>query len=406
MNPQLHQAGVRFLKLLGRHSDVIMDAYLGGEVADGQLEEGVEERLKKEGILYRPEQGANLRLRKSVRTLLEEALKDERNRQIDTNLGSALAAIKTLAAHYKEARHSGDYGGAEAYLSDLAEAVYSFAETLRHDIRALWGRINNAFGYVGTINAKIRENELAQSQVSDLLAGLEMVNFQELADIAGDIRELRRLMVTSLQSTLSECTQELGMVQARLLELLGRFREIRGRTRLLKGWLLHQDQHPDYQVGNHAGHQALPQLFNQAEAILAPAWATIHSSQHEQMLIELVNQIKAQGLLERITNQPQEALPLVMEEVDDFEVAPSPIKKAVDDYFIAVIDSGEEESALGYLARHQLPWDAESWLYQIINGYEGLAEEQRRHFELDAIGEPHPVYSGNFIIRDLSLWLA
>lgn len=406
MNPQLHQAGVRFLKLLGRHSDVIMDAYLGGEVADGQLEEGVEERLKKEGILYRPEQGANLRLRKSVRTLLEEALKDERNRQIDTNLGSALAAIKTLAAHYKEARHSGDYGGAEAYLSDLAEAVYSFAETLRHDIRALWGRINNAFGYVGTINAKIRENELAQSQVSDLLAGLEMVNFQELADIAGDIRELRRLMVTSLQSTLSECTQELGMVQARLLELLGRFREIRGRTRLLKGWLLHQDQHPDYQVGNHAGHQALPQLFNQAEAILAPAWATIHNSQHEPVLIELVNQIKAQGLLERITNQPQEALPLVMEEVDDFEVAPSPIKKAVDDYFIAVIDSGEEESALGYLARHQLPWDAESWLYQIINGYEGLAEEQRRHFELDAIGEPHPVYSGNFIIRDLSLWLA
>lgn len=406
MNPQLQQAGVRFLKLLGRHSDVIMDAYLGGEVADGQLEEGVEERLKKEGILYRPEQGANLRLRKSVRTLLEEALKDERNRQIDTNLGSALAAIKTLAAHYKEARHSGDYGGAEAYLSDLAEAVYSFAETLRHDIRALWGRINNAFGYVGTINAKIRENELAQSQVSDLLAGLEMVNFQELADIAGDIRELRRLMVTSLQSTLSECTQELGMVQARLLELLGRFREIRGRTRLLKGWLLHQDQHPDYQVGNHAGHQALPQLFNQAEAILAPAWATIHNSQHEQMLIELVDQIKAQGLLERTTSQPQEALPLVMEEVDDFEVAPSPIKQAVDDYFIAVIDSGEEESALGYLARHQLPWDAESWLYQIINGYEGLAEEQRRHFELDPIGEPHPIYSGNFIIRDLSLWLA
>ncbi|WP_417354488.1 hypothetical protein [Gallaecimonas pentaromativorans] len=406
MNPQLQQAGVRFLKLLGRHSDVIMDAYLGGEVADGQLEEGVEERLKKEGILYRPEQGANLRLRKSVRTLLEEALKDERNRQIDTNLGSALAAIKTLAAHYKEARHSGDYGGAEAYLSDLAEAVYSFAETLRHDIRALWGRINNAFGYVGTINAKIRENELAQSQVSDLLAGLEMVNFQELADIAGDIRELRRLMVTSLQSTLSECTQELGMVQARLLELLGRFREIRGRTRLLKGWLLHQDQHPDYQVGNHAGHQALPQLFNQAEAILAPAWATVHNSQHEQMLIELVDQIKAQGLLERTTSQPQEALPLVMEEVDDFEVAPSPIKQAVDDYFIAVIDSGEEESALGYLARHQLPWDAESWLYQIINGYEGLAEEQRRHFELDPIGEPHPVYSGNFIIRDLSLWLA
>ncbi|WP_341501445.1 hypothetical protein [Gallaecimonas sp. GXIMD4217] len=406
MSQNLHQAGVRFLKLLGRHGEVIMDAYLSGEVADGQLEPAVEDRLRKEGILFRPEQGANLRLRKSVRALLEEALKDERNRQIDTNLGSALAGIKTLAAHYKEARHNGDYGAAEAYLSDLSEHVYGFAEGLRHDIRVLWSRINNEFGYVGTINAKIRENELAQSQVSELLNGLEMVSFQELAELAGDIRELRRLLVTSLQNTLSQCAQELGMVQARLLELLGRFREIRGRTRLLKGWLLHLDQHPDYKVGNHAGHKEVPQLFNQAEAILAPAAVDIHNGQHEGELIELVGRIKAAGLLERASQAPQEAPALVLEDIDDFEVALSPIKAAVDDYFCAVIDSGREESALEYLHRHRLPWNAESWLYQIINGYEGLPEEQRRHFELDAVGEPHPVFTGNFIIRDVSLWLA
>ncbi|MFB8829557.1 hypothetical protein ACE0DR_09805 [Azotobacter sp. CWF10] len=102
MSGNLHQAGVRFLRLLGRHAEPIMDAYLAGSVADQALEPAVEERLVKEGILYRPEPGADLHLRRAVRALLEEALRDDRNRQIDANTGSALATFKTLAAHYKE----------------------------------------------------------------------------------------------------------------------------------------------------------------------------------------------------------------------------------------------------------------------------------------------------------------
>ena len=42
----------------------------------------------------------------------------------------------------------------------------------------------------------------------------------------------------------------------------------------------------------------------------------------------------------------------------------------------------------------------------MIGGYEGLPEEHKQHFELDALGEPDPVYSGNFIVRDVRLWLA
>ncbi len=87
--------------------------------------------------------------------------------------------------------------------------------------------IDNEFGYVGTLNAKIRENELAQAQVSERLNGLELISFEELAEAAGERRELRRLLVANLQRTVSACTQELSIVQGRLLELLGRFRQIR-----------------------------------------------------------------------------------------------------------------------------------------------------------------------------------
>jgi len=406
MSSNLHQAGVKLLKQLGRHADVVMDAYLAGSVNETSHDLSVIEKLKKSGILWRPEPDQELRLKRSVRALLEEALSDERNRQIDANVGSALATIKTLANHYKEARYNADFSAAEAYLSDLNEHVYSFTDSLRYSIRVLWSRINNEFGYVGTINAKIRENELAQSQVSELLNGLEMFQFTELGEIAGDIRELRRLLMTSLQETLSQCTQELSIVQARLYELLGRFRQIQGRTRLLKGWLLHTSMHPDYQPENHVGHNAVPVLFNCAAALIAPASVDVANPHHELELMNLVAKVKAIS---------RDALPAALREhnftfemgdSEDFDIPENPLKIAVDEYFCAVIDSGLRQSALSYLTEKQLEWDAESWLYQVIGGYDGLAEEHKHYFELEPIGKPDPVYNGNFIIYDVELWLA
>ncbi|MBQ4890569.1 phosphoenolpyruvate carboxylase [Shewanella sp. MMG014] len=406
MSNNLHQAGVKLLKQLSRHADVVMDAYLAGSVSETTHDVAVIEKLKKSGILWRPEPDEALRLKRSVRALLEEALSDERNRQIDANVGSAFSTIKTLADHYKEARHNVDYSAAEAYLADLSEHVYSFTDSLRYSIRVLWSRINNEFGYVGSISAKIRENELAQSQVSELLNGLEMFQFNELSEIAGDIRELRRLLVTNLQETLSQCTLELSAVQGRLLELIGRFRQIQGRTRLLKGFLLHTDLHPDYQPENHVGHKHVPNLFNCAEAMIKPASVDVNNSQHELVLLDVVSKVKAISRDLLPTKVREHNVATTMSDVEDFDIPDNPLKLAVDQYFCEVIDSGLRQSALEYLHANKLDWEAENWLYQVIGGYEGLPDEHKVYFELEPIGEPDPIYNGNFMIHDVELWLA
>ncbi|RLV59572.1 phosphoenolpyruvate carboxylase [Parashewanella curva] len=405
MSNHLHQAGSKFLKLLGRHSDLIMDAYLSGSVNETEVDPKAIEKLSKANVLWRPDVEQELRLTGTVRSMLENALSDERNRQIDANSGSALATIKTLANHYKEARHNVDHAAAEAYLNDLNEHVYAFTESLAYSTRVLWSRINNEFGYVGTINAKIRENELAQSQVTELLNGLEMFQFDELTEIAGDIRELRKLMVTTLQEALSQSIEELSLVQSRLLELLGRFRHIQGRTRLLKGWLLHQDMHPEYSPESHASHKTVPSLFNHAAAILKPAAVDVRNTLHETELMQLVAKVKS------FSDRPQtqtahEDLSITLEDTVAFDITESQLKLDVDQYFCDVIDSGVRQSALEYLRAQDLNWDAESWIYQVIGGYEGLPEEQKHFFELEPLGESHPIYNGNFIIKDVELWLA
>jgi hypothetical protein len=212
--------------------------------------------------------------------------------------------------------------------------------------------------------------------------------------------------MTSLQETLSQCTQELSIVQARLYELLGRFRQIQGRTRLLKGWLLHNDLHPDYQPENHVVHKVVPVLFNCAEALIAPASVDVANPHHELEMMSLVAQVKAIRRDALPAELREHNVTFEMGDSEDFDIPENPLKIAVDEYFCEVIDSGLRQSALSYLTEKQLEWDAESWLYQVIGGYDGLAEEHKNYFELEPIGNPDPVYNGNFIIHDVELWLA
>ncbi|GGO67993.1 phosphoenolpyruvate carboxylase [Bowmanella pacifica] len=405
MNQNLHQAGVKLLNALSRNADLIMQVYLSGTLHEGDASPGVVDNLKKLGILWRPEAGGPLRLKKAIRNLLEGSLQDERNRQIDTNIGSALASLKTLAQHYKEALAHHRYAEAQAHMNDLSEHVYALTESLGNNVRALFSRINNEFGYVASIDAKIRENELAQSQVSELLSQLEMFRFDELSEVAGSIRELRHLLVVALQQSFSRCTQELSIAQSRLLELLGRFREFRGKTRLLKGFLLHMEQQPDFAPANYANHSQVPALFNLAKPLLQPAAVDVNRVDHEQDLLLLVGRIKALHRSDKPLDEQRAAQAIDVESQGQVELDDKAIHQAVEAYFCEVIDTGKRLTALQYLNSQELDFDPEVWIYQVIGGYQGLAEEDRKFFALEPEVEDHPIFTGNKIVRDIELGL-
>ena len=402
MNQNLFQSGVKLLNALSRHSEVIMRAYLVGSVGASDMSPKVLEQLLQLGVLWRPEQDGDYRLKSAVRNLLEGSLQDERNRQIDTNMASALAAIKTLAQHYKEALHYGRFAESQGHLSDLREHVYALTESLANHVRLLFSRINNEFGYVASVDAKIRENQLAQSQVTDLLNQIEMIQFDEMSELAGNNRDLRHLLVVALQQSFTRVTKELSAVQARLLELLGRFREFRGKTRLLKGFLLHSDQHPDFVPKDYTAFSQVPMLFNQAEPLLRAAAVDSNNVEQEAELQHLVGQIRT---INRHRKQEQQsaAKTINVDAIAAIEMDDSQLREAVEQYFCYVIDSGENITALQYLQWQALNFDTEAWLYQVIGGYQSLDTEEQRFFAIEATGEPHPLYSGNYLIHDVVL---
>ncbi len=404
MSNPLNIAGVKFLKALAKHSDVIMQAYLSGRVNELDYDSVVLEKLIGLGILWRPEPSEDLRLRSSIRGLLETNLRDERNRQLDANIGSKLAAIKTITSHYKEALHNQSYSESEVYMEDLTEQVYGLVDNLKSNVRNLWRRIHNEFGYVGSINAKIRENELAQSQLTEMRQQLEMFQFDDLATIAGNSRELRRLLVVHLQRCYSEISQELSIAQSKLIDLLGKFREYLHRSQLLKGFVLHSQQKPDFKIKNYPELGKVPALFNQAEAILKPANIDVNNVEHEQLFGELVSHLKQVRHSTGNTEQ-RRTQNFNVSDIEHIDIENDAIKQAVELYFCQVIDSGEQLSALEFHQQQQLELDQEVWIYGVINGFQGLTLDEQDFFEIDNLGHPHPLFSGNYIIEDVALGL-
>lgn len=405
MNINLNKSGVSLLNALSTHSELIMQAYFSGSVNEAEYSPKIIQNLIDLKVLWRPESDVELRLRPALRTLLEESLQDENNRQIDANIGNLLATLTTQAEHYKEALANQKYHESQAHLSDLTEHVYTLTETLATNVRLLWSRISNEFGYVSSVDAKIRENELAQQQVTDMLNQLSMFHFDQLSQLAGSQRELRQLLVVTLQSAFATSTQELSLVQSKLIELLGRFREFKGRTRLLKGFMLHMEQKPDFKPVNYASLSNVPMLFNRSSGIIKPAAADVNNVEQEFELTNLVNNLRTVNRLSSNNQNRPTANPLILEEEQSIELEEDRLKKAVESYFCEVIDSGINTSALSYYHKNGLEFDPEAWIYQVIGAFQGLPDSEREYFDIETQGSYHPIYDGNFIIQDIELGL-
>jgi len=401
---QIIEEGKRLLNALSRHSDIIMQAYANGTVTERQFPANALEQLVRLGVLWRPDASQPLRLKAVIRNLLEGSLQDERNRVMATNVVAALSGLTTLAEHYKESLLAQRFAESQSYLNELTEHVYQLSEALGNSIRVLFSRINDEFGYVSSVEAKIRENQLAQEQVSELLNQLECFQFDQLSQVAGNYSELRHLLVVTLQRRFAKAAQELSVVQARLLALLGRFREFQGRTRLLKGYLLHQEQHPDFAPRQYVSMTQPPSLFTQAPAILTEAKADVFNTEHENLLAIIAASVGANKVrIKPKTNTAPQKFNL--EEQASVTLAESKIKAAVEAYFEQVIDSGQTLSALTYYDDSHLDFDKEVWLYQVIGEYEGLDNNDKAYFALEWEGKTDPVFTGNYYIEDILLGL-
>lgn len=399
----LFSVGAERLALLGKHHKALMQGYLDGFIDEAAFSESALKKLIAARILWRPDEQQPLALRPLVSELIASMVADENRRQINADVAEKLEQIRNRVQAYRDAQYKSDYSLAELQLQRLTEHVHDLSGQFEEAIDSLWHRLNSDFGFVASLDDKIRENERAQKQLRRLLDGLVLLDFNELIELSEGNNQLRKLLVSQLQNQLSSHHSSLLEVQKRLIELLARFRQQQSRSMLITNMAAFLRQHPKYQPADYPNRSDVPVLFNQAAAIQPQAAIALDKASERQILAELVRALPRTAAI-NLPDQQSASFAAVMED-EEIAARQQALKTDVENFYLRVIDKAGPLSALDYLTEQQLSWDSEIWLYQIIAEYQALPVDEKHMFAIKRDEVPASAVNSLLLIRDISLSL-
>lgn len=398
----LFQLGRERLALIGKHAEALIQGYLNGHIDETALSEVALNKLIDARILWRPDEQAPLSLRPVMGELIASLTQDERKRQINADVAEHLDQIHIRVQSLQAARAKGDYAAAEHHMQLLTERVHDMSGQFGDAIESLWHRLNTEFGFVSSLDDKIREIELAQKQLRRLLDGFGLINFEQLIALAGSDGSLRKLLVSQLQTRISEHSGSLLEVQKRLVLLMARFRQQQERALLVSRMSAFLRQHPNFQISNYPNRSKVPAVVNQAKGIRAAAAIALDRDSDSSTLAQLARAIPRP---EQEVTPTETAEPFAAPEQQKAETVQKKLVEDVENFFIAVIDTGNPISALDYLQRNELEWDPEIWLFQVIAEHEGMASDAKRSFRMEKVTRLASHFNQVRIIEDVHLGL-
>lgn len=398
-NP-LFELGKERLELIGKHADALMQGYLDGHISELAFSQQTLQKLLDSRVLFYPDE-QSLSLRPIVNELIASLTQDERKRQINSDVGEHLDQIHTRVQSLQAARQKGDYAATEHHMQLLTERVYDMTGQFGDAIESLWQRLNTEFGFVSSLDDKILEIELAQRQLRRILDGFGIINFDDLIQLAGSDGALRKLLVSQLQTRISEHSGSLLEVQKRLVLLMARFRQQQGRALLINRMSAFLRQHPNFQIGDYSNRSQVPAVINHAHGISAQAFIALDRSQDSYALAELARDVPREPEQNSQSEKQTEGFTLAVQNLVATEQ--KQFAKDVEDFFIHVIESPEVLSGVDYLAENALPWEPEMWLFQIVAEHQGLPQQNKQSFVLEKVSAPQSRFNQLHIIQDVTV---
>jgi len=393
----------RLLRVLSRHSDIIIDAYLkaNSEIIETEDTSRAIDDLVAQRLAYRPGGDEEARLSMVLSRLFDHALLSAKRQHIDADIGGQIRSIEDLVNNYKVAKKSGNFEDAETLIHHIEEMVHHLAETLANNTRQLWRQIDSEFGHVSSLEMKVLENQRVLQQAKRLNDGLEMITFNELNEQAGEDRHLRHLLVKVLPAAMGRCQNELADAMHRLRDMLFEFRRLQDRARLVYAFYTRYQKEPGYQPNNYGESIDVSPLISQVMPLDLRGHADTDNDAHELALTQMLVGI-------RKTDVPDEALQTDRLELDEWveeepvEFPVSAVKQCANDFYEKVIDTGALSGMSCYTmaADHCSP---NMWLHAIISRYLTLPSEDKALFTLNYKGESDSVFDGRLLVDDVEV---
>ena len=235
------ETGISLMVAMGKHAELIMEAYAApeGGVRENEQNANALMYLCRYRLMQRDEDDGFVRLRTPIRTLLDQGLSRTRLKMVSTNIGDAIDSIEHLAREYRKNKTASYRGDADSLLQSLRENVYELCEQLLEQSREIWHQIDSDFGSVTQLSSKIALNKNALSRVDSMMKALGFIDFDNLYEIAKGDKELHRLLYSKLRKTTERCRRELGDAISRLNNSMFTLTRLAARARKVSDYVTH-----------------------------------------------------------------------------------------------------------------------------------------------------------------------
>lgn len=284
----------KLLRQIGQADELLSAAYVDGSISSRSDNDSQLRALHKAKLLRPEEELGDYRLTSDLKRLLNKLLRHQSSYRQLTDMGKVMDALEDAGRDYEESYKAEQWDDAEHYLDQFDDLAYEARDSLNTSLDNMHYAISSQFGFVATLNAKVRENEKALAYAQKLLNELQQIEPEICYDWIFDAAptEFAR-KVTGFVRWYRDALKRLAHVIDKMRQSLFRLRRQVKQANQLKGMARFLRQHPEYQLSEELPFSDnLPQALKLSPPLTTAGHPDVRSSAQEESLVAIVQHLR------------------------------------------------------------------------------------------------------------------
>lgn len=402
-----HEQIAGLIRKLASADQLLAQTYINGSVFADEDNRSTIDSLKKSGILRTADASDEYRLTGDLKRLIDRLLLRNQRYQQNINMAKLILSIEEDIEDYRRALEQNNQDEAQFHLEQIDDTLYEAIEALENSLGVMFAAITSQFGFVSSLNGKIRQNQRALAYAQQLVRELNHVRIDNCYDWLSSWStippELSRKIIYFIDQYKS-IVERLTAIVGRMKTLLFKLRlqeQTANRCRAMAQFLR---QHPEWEPLDWSASAAIPDLLRRGTGLnLQPGINTTNPILQAD-LAAIVQELRRQAKPVAPLARDSATSPLDTQIPGQIEYDQDLYENHIENLFAqALARQGRKVSALRYWREQGLEIQAELWLDMVFAQYCCLPGRMRRAIALDMQGENLAGFDGNQIIEEIQL---
>ncbi len=401
-----HEQIAGLIRKLASADQLLAQIYINGTVFADDDNRSALDSLKKSGILRSADAGDEYRLTYDIKRLIDRLLLRNQRYQQNINMAKMILSVEEDIEDYRRALEQNNRDEAQYHLEQIDDTLYEAVEALESSLGVMFAAITSQFGFVSSLNSKIRQNQRALAYAQQLVQELNHVRIDDCYDWlswSAIPPELSRKIIRFIDQYKSIVERLTGIV-GRMKELLFKLRlqeQTANRCRAMAQFLR---QHPEWEPLDWSAEADLPKLLQRGAGLTLQPGINPANPVLQADLAAIIQELRRQSKPVAPLVRDSAASPLDTRIPGRIEYDQDLYESHIESLFASALEQqGRKVSALRYWDGKGLEIKAELWLDMVFAQYCCLPQRMRRAIALDMQGENLEGFDGNQIIEEILL---